>query len=298
MQVLLIIDVHGWAFDFAARGVQKYSNHKITIKRWNEVTVQDINYDILFPMHVATGWNGINDNIRKELLTKIPQVCMGIRSPGHTGFMRDVIKQFPSRRIEDIRWACVSNEIYSEMKKAYPNAPIYLTQNGVDPDIFKPISFNPSRFQVGWAGNARPEKRVEILKALAYPVKMQSNWGTQFFVAQRRREEMIQFYKDIDCYASASKSEGMPQTILEAGASALPIISTPVGDIPQFLEKEWLVSLNPEKQVIAEMNSKLQMLEKDLDLRKTVGERNLKETLKGWTWKDIVKQYDIMFEGT
>ena len=298
MQVLIIIDQHGWAFDFAARGIQKYSNHKITIKRWNQISPLDINYDILFAMHVATGWNNIQDKTRRLLEAKIPQICIGIRSPGHTGYIKDVMKQYPSRRIGDIRWACVSNEIYNDMKRVYPSAQIYLTQNGVDTEIFQPLVVNPNRFQIGWAGNSsRPEKRLEILTALAFPLKIQSKWGEKFFIPDRSRDEMVQFYKSIDCYVAASKSEGMPQTILEAGASALPIVSTPAGDIPYFLDKDWLVPLNPATQIISEMNAKLKLLEKDIELRKAVGQRNLSETLKSWTWKDIVKQYDNMFEG-
>jgi glycosyltransferase involved in cell wall biosynthesis len=47
-----------------------------------------------------------------------------------------------------------------------------------------------------------------------------------------------EFLKNNDCLIMPSKWEGMPVVILEAGASKLPIIATPVGSIPDVLDKE------------------------------------------------------------
>ena len=53
MKVLAVIDQYGWAFDFCARGIQKYSRHFIDIIRYNEMIYkqEDIEagrYDCLF----------------------------------------------------------------------------------------------------------------------------------------------------------------------------------------------------------------------------------------------------------
>lgn len=47
-----------------------------------------------------------------------------------------------------------------------------------------------------------------------------------------RRDDMPSVYASLDIMVSASRQEGMPMAILEGMASRLPIIATPVGDVP------------------------------------------------------------------
>jgi glycosyltransferase involved in cell wall biosynthesis len=109
---------------------------------------------------------------------------------------------------------------------------------------------------------------------------------------------MIDFYESIDCLICVSDAEGMPQPILEAAATGLPVISTDVGGVPEFLDKEWLIPIqsNPKLQV-EEFIKKLRILKENSELRFEVGQRNLQKTLNTWSWKNIVKEYDRMFEG-
>jgi glycosyltransferase involved in cell wall biosynthesis len=50
-------------------------------------------------------------------------------------------------------------------------------------------------------------------------------------------EELPRIYQEADILALCSRREGMPNVICEALASGLPIVTTPVGDIPRFLEE-------------------------------------------------------------
>lgn len=49
------------------------------------------------------------------------------------------------------------------------------------------------------------------------------------------RHDVPQLLAQVDCFVMASRWEGLPMAILEAGAVALPVISTPVGAIPALL---------------------------------------------------------------
>jgi len=49
------------------------------------------------------------------------------------------------------------------------------------------------------------------------------------------RTEIEQILNDLDCYVSSSYTEGMPMSILEAMATALPIIATDVGSVGHLL---------------------------------------------------------------
>jgi glycosyltransferase involved in cell wall biosynthesis len=47
-----------------------------------------------------------------------------------------------------------------------------------------------------------------------------------------QRYDMPSVYASLDIMVSASRQEGLPMAILEGMASSLPIIATPVGDVP------------------------------------------------------------------
>ena len=47
-----------------------------------------------------------------------------------------------------------------------------------------------------------------------------------------RRDDMPSVYASLDIMVSASRQEGLPMAILEGMASSLPLIATPVGDVP------------------------------------------------------------------
>jgi len=53
------------------------------------------------------------------------------------------------------------------------------------------------------------------------------------------RDDMERIYPLIDCLVLPSLTEGMPLVVLEAMASAIPIIATPVGDVPRLLAHGW-----------------------------------------------------------
>lgn len=52
------------------------------------------------------------------------------------------------------------------------------------------------------------------------------------------QNDVPKYLKDANCLIITSLWEGMPVSIIEAGASRLPVISTPVGSIPDFLNAE------------------------------------------------------------
>jgi glycosyltransferase involved in cell wall biosynthesis len=51
-----------------------------------------------------------------------------------------------------------------------------------------------------------------------------------------RRTDMPSFYASLDVLVSSSRTEGLPIGILEAMASRLPLVATPVGEIPTLIE--------------------------------------------------------------
>jgi len=154
------------------------------------------------------------------------------------------------------------------------------------------------RFVVGWAGNPNQSlKRFHLLQHVNYPLLIQANYGEKYFCKERNRDEMIRFYSKIDCFINVSIHEGMPQTLLEAAATKLPIVVTNAGGMAEFVDSEWAVPSTPEQVVIDEVNNKLRILKDNPKLKMEIGEKNYQKVLKEWDWKNRVKQYDNMFEG-
>ena len=50
------------------------------------------------------------------------------------------------------------------------------------------------------------------------------------------REEAWRYLSVMDCFALTSRSEGMPQAVLEAAIAGLPIVATNVGGLPEVIE--------------------------------------------------------------
>ena len=70
------------------------------------------------------------------------------------------------------------------------------------------------------------------------------------FVGWTKGEKLLEVYRLADIFVLPSHMEGLPNVILEAMASRLPIITTPVGNIPDIVEDGRTGILVPPKDVI------------------------------------------------
>jgi len=289
IEVLILIDVYGWAFDFVSRGIVKHSDaFNYEVKCWNEVNSGDKRFDVVFAFDYDT-WNYTGGH--RMWLGKARK-CIGIRTNPPDPRLIEEAPQFHAV-------GCNSLKTYNLLKGKYPNADnIYFTPNGVDTDIFQPAPRSGETFKLGWAGSAeRPCKRVHLARRLDYPVRvMCRRWG-KYFVKGASRKHMQKFYAKIDCLVHTSNREGMTSVAIEAASCGLPIVATDVGDMAQLVEAEWLVPVEPEDAVVQEMNKRLEILKNDVELRHRVGERNRREVLDNWDWRHRVAGYEDMFRG-
>jgi len=278
MRILIIVDHFGWAFDFIARGIQKYSKYSDTIQVRQFWNLSEYNQpDVVF---------FLNASLLRSV--KSSRYLVGIHSESISS---DGV-------VEGFEHICIFTKLLKKFQKQYPNEKFHLIHNGVDPEIFYPKPKSHDNFIVGWAGNPRnPVKRFPLLRKLEFEVKAMGNWGPQRFRLNRNRRKMVDFYHDIDAYVCVSESEGMPLPILEAAACGLPIVSTDVGGIGEFVDADWLVPSKPAKIAISTINEKLKLLKEDEKLRCRVGQKNLTKALNKWSWEYIVRRYDRVFGG-
>jgi len=123
------------------------------------------------------------------------------------------------------------------------------------------------------------------LKALADGLEIRERIA---FVGAKYGKELISYYQAADVFVYTSLYESFGQTLLEAAAAGLPIISTPVGIAPEIIidgETGFLVSGDPKmiSEKIKELNN--------ISARREFGSR-IKEIIKGkFAWPNIIEQY-------
>lgn len=116
-------------------------------------------------------------------------------------------------------------------------------KNGID-DLIRSLTFLPANFKLQIVGIGPEEKE---LKKLAKDLNLENRIKWSGFIDQDKLPAVL---RQADIFCRPSLSEGLGNSFLEAMAVGLPVIGTPVGGIPDFLqagETGWLCQPhNPE----------------------------------------------------
>ncbi|TPM26834.1 glycosyltransferase family 4 protein [Mesorhizobium sp. B2-3-4] len=180
------------------------------------------------------------------------------------------------------------------------HVPVHYTPNGVDTTFFCPSSDPqpyPGELRVGWTGslgNHGPAHRgfhnvIEPAVAAVPGVRLLTAIREQRW---RNREEMLDFYRDLDVYVCASISEGTPNPCLEAAACGVPVVTTRVGNMPELIrdgDNGLFFDGTPEG-----LASKLTLLRDTPSLRSRMAVR-IRETIREWDWGVQAENYARMF---
>ncbi|MDD4005508.1 MAG: glycosyltransferase family 4 protein, partial [Elusimicrobiaceae bacterium] len=175
-------------------------------------------------------------------------------------FLTPVIKRIWKKAAAVI---CNSSDLRGEVLRFSPGLQVKVLYNGIDTDSFHPAeTVQPPRpFTVLCAGRLIPFKRTEtiiraaaLLKAAGRKMRVRiagegseraalenlastlAVTDTVEFLGGLPREKMPQLYRESDVFAHMSRTEGMCNSVLEAMATALPVISSDTGDAGDLLQ--------------------------------------------------------------
>lgn len=102
-------------------------------------------------------------------------------------------------------------------------------KNGID-DLIRSLTELSAHVRVLIAGDGEDRQKLETL------VEQKQLGSRVVFLGKRGHEELPEILQSAEIFIRASLSEGLGNSFLEAMASGLPIIGTPVGGIPDFLK--------------------------------------------------------------
>lgn len=160
-------------------------------------------------------------------------------------------------------------------------------KNGIG-DVIKALKFLPENIKFVIMGDGELKKKLENL---AKDLDVSERVIFKGFVSH---EKLPKFLKACDIFIRPSLSEGMGNSFLEAMTVGLPVITTPVGGIPDFLKDK-------ETGLFCKVNDPESIAEKVMeyvnnpDLTNRIVETAKKMVLEKYDWNLVAKNMERIF---
>lgn len=281
-----------------------------------------INPDIVHSQDISMGIPGF---ISKEIL-KIPFVVCG---QGGDVYQPGLFTKLLSKLVLGNADAAIA--LTKDMKKNMQricNRTINVIPNGIDLERFVDLQRNEVRDKLQikpeeklliFVGGFRPVKGIrylitalKMLQQQGQPVKLVlvgrgrgekdlrryvqqlDLVNSVIFTGQIPNENIPQFMAAADVFVLPSLSEGLPNVVLEAMASGLPIIATKVGGLPEIIEEGrngFLVEPKNPKQIVEKI---LSIFGND-ELRNSISANN-REKIKEYSWDSVVDRLEKVYQ--
>ena len=320
-------------FDFSQifQSLQKYSKKlDISILSWetgipnqNTLDLYDVIYTAVWDMaqKLELKYPNLKDKITFSFHGKYDFV----RQIDDSRTNKEMVKCFIDQQL--ISWlknhklgiSVVSSELYDFLISSYhlrENETVYLTQCGVDDDLFFPAqkvenknapeplkvicSLQMDSFaQLDQEGEQRKILAEKISKQFKNDenIRIEFNSQSNFFSL----EEMAAFYRKSDIWLDLSNDshwEDNPIGTLEAGASGLALITTKFGEMSHFIkngENGFIISNDKDEEIEKETYKCLKTLNEDRALLNRMKENIVSGLMEGWSWKNRVKHWEEFF---
>jgi glycosyltransferase involved in cell wall biosynthesis len=296
--VLCLVNCPGWAHDRKTRALAGAlaGHYRLVTRYQSEVSEADIEAADLVLVYY---WLQIDQSPLKRVFKRVrDRLLLGAcseyelegkwRKPGLA-----MLSSLP-------RAVFANNLKLAKRLEAELGRAVFYTPNGVDTSFFRPAAVPPpsAPMRVGWAGSLNNHTSAHRGVDQFIAPAVAAVGGAELFLAAREHrwrdaEEMLEFYQSLHVYVCASDSEGTPNPCLEAAACGLPVLTTPVGNMPEFIrdgENGLFVSRDA-----GDIAAKLRRLRDDPELRKQMGSA-ARASVEAWDWRYQAPRYAEMFE--
>ena len=330
-RIAIIVDVEGWAYYNNAVGIKENLKQYYDIDIISSDIFKDnivkmlilgLDYDLLYFMwrgHISWLYSEMSKQYIKDLGYEFEEFLQKFVKSRNilTGVYDHLFINSEEERtkfiLENIKDYGVSSKKLKEIyDRLYKKKPALVINDGVDLALFKMNNKNKYDnlnenhiFKIGWTGNSKfTDENDDDLKGLGHVITPAINelkkdeYKIELCIADRNiklipHNEMPSYYNNIDIYVCASRTEGTPDTILEAMACGVPIISTDVGIIPEVFgkkQKKYII-----KRTKDELKEKLVDLITNKEKLKILSNENLNQ-IKQWDWKQKAQEYRNLFD--
>ncbi len=205
------------------------------------------------------------------------------------------------------------------------NREIGIIKNGVDTQIFRPSPARPESGSICilTVGRLHYQKAIDVLlrafAAIVEPQRAQIrlvivgdgpekssllDLARQLSIAEQvdflgwvDRTQLPELYRQADIFAFPSRDEGMPNAVLEAMASGLPVVATPVPGIEELVTSDETGLIVPMEDH-ASLAAALLRLATSESLRFSMGTAGREKVERHFSWKASAEAYLALVERT
>lgn len=284
--------------------------------------LRDLAPDVL----VTNNWGSIEWAVANQLGGGVRHVHIedgfGPDELGGQKLRRVLARRYALRRCPVIVPSVTLLKISTELWRL-PPAHVHYIPNGIDFGRFQPADAQGGQLAadrgpplVGAVAALRPEKNFgRLLRA----TRLLLDEGTALRVVivgdgpERARLEAMaaelqlsdtvtfagavadpsQYLRAFDVFAISSDSEQMPLALLEAMATGLPVVATPVSDVPQMLARENRPFLCSRDD--ASLADALRRMLRDSGLRRRIGAANRAKVERDYDERHMFRRYQELF---
>ena len=296
--VLAIVDEPGWAHDRKAAALARCLRGRYDVRTRYQTAVTERDLDaadlvLVFYWQQFGGMPALADAILRSKPKLLCGICSHVELEG--------VQRAPGLAL--LRAHAKAVFVHSELLRVeFADAfeqPLFTVPNGVDTTFFAPVwrGQRTAKLRVGWAGsigNFGP--RLRGLDDVIEPAVARTP-GVELVTAirehgQRDAAAMRAFYRSLDVYICASRAEGTPNPCLEAAACGVPLLTTRVGNMPEFVldgMNGMFITRDPDHLAL-----KLALLRDDRKSCAAMG-RAARMTSLAWEWALRAEGYADMF---
>ena len=331
-KIAIVIDVEGWAFYNSANQIKRYLSkyYDIDIIPMDifdgnivKMLILSKKYDLMhFMWRAQISW--ITNEFSKHYINSLGEEYEQFENEYLKGsnittavcdhlFLDEAGKDLTNFVCNNVKsYIVISKKLYDiYSRNDNIKNPEMIISNGVDLELFykknknKYNDLNDREIIIGWTGNSKfldetdddlkgvkkiIKPAVEELISEGYKIKLNIADRNERFIPH---DKMPDYYNDIDIYLCASRTEGAPNTILEAMACGVPIISTDVGIVPEVLgteQKKFIINRTKE-----DLKNSIKELLNNREKMKILSEENL-ERVKKYSWEEQANKYKKFFD--
>src|SRR5215204_6101437 len=195
---------------------------------------------------------------------------------------------------------------------------IPIIPNGVDLELYKTAAHDDMLPQLFSVGRVVHQKGLDIamqalsgLKDLAWEWRIVGDGPRMdflklyaeelgisdrvYFLGWQSREQLIEQYQRSNLFLFPSRHEGMPNDVLEAMASGLPVIASHIAGNEELVVDGKTGLLFPSEDVES-LRVALRKLLTDAALRQKMGNASRRYMEENYSWKNTARQYELLLE--